>query len=83
MEVPPLSILRVKPGTSAVVFLEDGTTVSVQADMAFDSDDPMVRAICKATGTKPDDWFQSDAAAEPPRKRITSARIETAAGLTR
>lgn len=78
-----MSTLRVKPGTSAVVFLEDGTTVSVQANMPFDSDDPLIRAICKATGTKPADWFQSDDESEPPRKRATSARIETAAGLTR
>lgn len=63
-----MATLRVKPNTYSVVFLPDGTTVTVQTDQAWDSDDPFVRAH--------PEYFESDGKAEPAPKRTVSAPVE-------
>lgn len=73
-----MALLRVKPGVTVCVRLADGTDVLLTPDMPFEPDDWRVAALCQATGTKPADWFESDAAVKP--RRVEQA---DSAGLRR
>lgn len=73
-----MAILRVKPTVTAAIRLLDGSTFVLKGDSSFDSNDPVLAEIEKATGV-PNDWFlQSDADAPPPKSRRGSGKVEQA-----
>ena len=74
-----MATLRVRKGVNSVVHLLDGTFVHLVEDKPFDDRDPVIRAVCEATGTKPDAWFQSDDTAPTPGRQRRSVEQATAA----